>query len=275
MIELHCPNCLARLKIKNASAFQSASPWVKCPKCGEVFKGSQIDLWSLGHSHGLKLNKPYGGYTRQRASGLDNGEKRSSYGDPGGGESLYSVNLRRRGIRSVIRLVFLGALAVLVMVSAGWAFKTSVKPEAPPAEELAPKRVDYASTLLVGDLKAIKEELKRMGRADEQVDFSGYQSRLYKHFAKLLAKDKCQEVVELRVYSEDTSEGFEMTGDCYDESADPAVIKFAWLGNTVVVEVEGEDEYAEVEMEKPTRARSDRFSGDLALKDEDMTIEGR
>ncbi|MDR0550229.1 MAG: hypothetical protein LBI10_12605 [Deltaproteobacteria bacterium] len=261
MTELICPKCQSKLRLKIESEKDlGAKAWVKCPNCAEVFTTQQVDLASLMKP----TQNEYKGKSRTNSiKTIKSVEKNKRYGDYGEIGPSYQISVTRSFFRSVARICYLAFFAIILLVSASWAFKSSV-PD-PPAQTVpkSENSLSYEDNFLVEDLRAIKQDLSRFSMVNKQVAFSGYESRIYLYFEERLAKYNCQEIVELTIYSEDTSEGFSAKGVCFDETKSGAEIKIKWLGAIARASADDEDEFIDIDLsEKSDRSRNIR--GDLA-----------
>ncbi|MDR1870628.1 MAG: zinc-ribbon domain-containing protein [Deltaproteobacteria bacterium] len=239
MIELHCPSCHQKLKITKAPPTKVQASWVKCPKCGEVFKSLRLDLNSItSDAPETKLKISPNIYKNQYR------EKETNYASGYG----YPLNVTRSGLSSVFKVGFFGFIAVILVAFMGWLFRASAPAFIKAEKDLQPL-VNYAENQVVQDLRAIKRDLGMFSRADRLVSFQGYESRIYAYFQEKLAPTACADIVELAVASENTNHGFTLTGVCQGQGLAPAELSFSYQGPNVKVEEAKTSEYLEISLE--------------------------
>jgi hypothetical protein len=220
--------------------------WVRCPECGEVFRGNQQDFGSLLGS--TADNSNIKGRIKVRPvseSNPDTGYEASLKPAWEKTEDPRPVSRSSRSFRAVCLVIFILGLAALLGGPFVLGFRSAEMP-LPPLDPLPASKVpDYAGEVLPGDLKALKAELLRARRSEKNIGFQGYESRIYRYLAEQLAPGSCQEITELFIYSDDTSEGFTARGVCYNRLLKAAEITVTWSGDSVRVEAEGEEGYIE------------------------------
>jgi hypothetical protein len=158
------------------------------------------------------------------------------------------------------------AITLLVFVSLG--FRPAQSRETlklPPS----PQREDYASTLLVPDLRALREDLAKMRRADKRVAYRGYESRIYRYLTGKLAKNNCEDISELILYSDDTAKGFMAQGVCLAPGLRAAELTTRWVGDKALVEIADEGTELEIDL-----AESEAETEETGVPSQALRLEG-
>ncbi|MDR1607744.1 MAG: hypothetical protein LBT38_04965 [Deltaproteobacteria bacterium] len=289
MFDLYCPNCRKKLRLIKNPPVTGVIGWVKCPSCGEIFQGQQVDLRdgsfeprktlfknpnSSRHFeegiNGLKATSDHksrgetsvkgGSQGIQKGLGRDslqltcltiNSENEIAFKKPYNqakveGRELIALNdchpVATTKSGSKLVLFCCGFLVLLALGSIGLTAKDQ---EQPPVVVAKPLTVDYGANFFKGDLLALKEDLGRLGRADKEIAYRGYESRIYKHFLGLLNGQICEDIVLLKIYSDDTSSGLWAKGVCANQGHECSELAITWDGSIAHAQLTGEEKIVE------------------------------
>jgi hypothetical protein len=138
-----------------------------------------------------------------------------------------------------LALAFLASFAVLA-----FGFKSAVAVDAAEPEPLglpvtAPRAYDQKS--LAADMKALKARLSRLRQIDETIVYEGRDSRLIKHYLKLLAPNACQEFTAIEIRSPRTADGFSAKGLCLFGRPE-ANLQVHWNSDQALISIEGQSQ---------------------------------
>jgi hypothetical protein len=153
---------------------------------------------------------------------------------------------------SVFRTLFLTFLAVALLYFLNLGFVSVVPEVGPPTTALqtAPSADNsYSASLLASDMRALKDNLRRSKWVSKEVDYRGYESRIYNYFIQLAGQGFCQKVSRLRLFSDNTSNGFKSVGVCLDKQQTPAELSVIWKGEKAEVHIAGQDELYQVDLQ--------------------------
>jgi hypothetical protein len=232
---LFCPKCQTRLQLKSDPLQKGVMGWVRCPFCGEVFQIPPQDLDSF-------LPAPEKGAFGRRDPAVRLSRRPEDSREKGADPfSCRPVNPVRRAGRTAVFLL----AGFFVLAAAGalaWNFKSPDQPAGPLEAVRAkqPAAPDYSADLLKGDLSALRTDALRFRQLERQVGYRGYETRIYHHLAGQLDEGSCRDISELRLYSEDTGQGLEMTAVCLNPRHKAAEIRLTWLAGAAAAEAAGE-----------------------------------
>ncbi|MDR1577390.1 MAG: zinc-ribbon domain-containing protein [Deltaproteobacteria bacterium] len=254
MIELHCPQCRAKLRLLNQTPAQGAVGLVKCPLCGEIFQGRQVDFqtkeWERSRT---QFQDPVSDWRPNPSSSLQarweppqiKTERKSERKN----EDLDLFDCRpvtpsRTGSKAIgVFILLILALASVVGIN------LMADDPKEPSRQLPPARArDYASNYLAGDLLALRHDLGRMGRADKRIDYHGYESRIYRYLTEQLGGELDVDLIELDIHAEDTSYGLIMRGIFAESSRLAPELIITWEKDKAKAQLTNEEPILEVNL---------------------------
>ncbi|MDR1036120.1 MAG: zinc-ribbon domain-containing protein [Deltaproteobacteria bacterium] len=250
---LHCPGCMAKLRMPDSYLERGKEVWIKCPKCGERFRPQRPDLdGELGLSPSAKGPEP--GHRKQVEDILSRLDL-----DKMGGTRETDFGLVLDALPVVPEVpkktwIFLGLTALLVAGLLGalaWVFHSSGAPPPPQQPAEAPPPPDYGRDLLLPDIMALRRDLLRLRHVERHIDYRGRESRFYKYYTPLLAPDLCQDITALTLWSPRTSDGFMLEGECMNPLDTPATLEVQWDLHTAKIKVRGRDQTVELPLPQP------------------------
>jgi hypothetical protein len=241
MISLICPNCHSRLKPK-ADYQVNPEDWIRCPACSELFHPQVLDPDVLGFdgddpkaSNPRKPRLAHEDLVQSLATDISKSYDRRSFGEgvddlPLPPATPAKVDVARYFSHAI------GALAGVALVSflaIGFIMASPAPSQTPPPK--AQRALDYAASLLAGDLRSLKNQMAKTKLFREKIEFRGPESRVYKYFSQSLGDEYCQDLSALNVRSDNTHKGFLATGVCLDEKSAAAQLSVAWTGDKAKV----------------------------------------
>ncbi|MDR1315211.1 MAG: zinc-ribbon domain-containing protein [Deltaproteobacteria bacterium] len=250
---LHCPGCMAKLRMPDRYLDGGKEVWIKCPKCGERFRPQKPDLdGELGISEHARGPVP------ERRKQVEDILSRLDLDKMGGRrEADFEQMLDALPVVPEVpkkTWIFLGLTALMVAGLLGalaWVFHSSGAPSPPETPAEAPPPPDYGRDLLLPDLMAIRRDLLRLRHVERHIDYRGQESRFYKYYTPILAPDLCQDITALTLWSPRTSEGFSLEAECLNPLDTPAVIEVRWDLHSAKIKVKGRDQTVELPLPQP------------------------
>jgi hypothetical protein len=253
---IFCPKCNTKLKPKESAGAQRPE-WIKCPICDEIFKNPAVDLDFLGISGD---SKPKSQAFPANGAGSPVKKWAFNYGSPGENErrediAAWAPNAAPKSswlpLARWVGVTLLSAFLVLFLIQ-GFEMALPEQGAAPPAAPEAGQSPAYSREVLVRDLLSLRRSLRMMKKDKREVNYSGFESRIYNYFSQELGKNFCQDIHTLSLYSEDRIKGLTLEGHCLDPGLTAAQLKVEWRGDTAEVSVAGRDEVREISLRPET-----------------------
>ncbi|MDR1080440.1 MAG: zinc-ribbon domain-containing protein [Deltaproteobacteria bacterium] len=251
---LHCPGCMAKLRMPDSYLVGGKEVWIKCPKCGERFRPQRPDLdGELGLSSSAAKGPEPG--RRKQVEDILNRldlDKMGGHRETDFGQVLDALPVVPEVPKKT--WIFLGLTALLVAGLLGalaWVFHSSGAPPPPEQPVEAPPPPDYGRDLLLPDMMALRRDLMRLRHVERHIDYRGRESRFYKYYTPLLAPDLCQDITALTLWSPRTSDGFFLEGECLNPLDTPAVLEVRWDPHAARIKVRGRDQTVELPLPQP------------------------
>jgi hypothetical protein len=151
-----------------------------------------------------------------------------------------------------IVIAAVAALLAGLAMSYGQAAKTSAGESPPPPSKV--QASEYGFSNLKADLLYIKRKLARYDRYNQTINYSGVESRLFKHVQGILDPEACRDIVSLSLVSESPLQGFSVKSDCLSPRERGAALDVRFLGGWAVLH----DHRSGLQMDVPILASAQR-----------------
>lgn len=142
--------------------------------------------------------------------------------------------------RSFVNLIVYGLLSVSVIIliaTLAWFNVRAAKTETVelPPSPAAVKVTEYGFERVKADLLYLRRKLARHDRYNQVINYTGIESRLFRHVQSLLAPGACNDIVSLRLNADSPRSGFTLQSTCLEPKQKGAAFDIRFMGGWAVV----------------------------------------
>jgi hypothetical protein len=224
---LKCPNCQKNLKLSDDKMAKIDAIinkiWLKCPFCFDRFRplalNSVVTTTAKKNDNYLESNtkskiKDIKEHFKDRPFELRAVDIPSAH---------ISRNRQHFYVLSVFIILTIGLCGLLVSC-----VKKASQQQSQGQPVVSSPGLEYSQAQISKDLAALRQKIRVTRQINQEIDYSGLESRLYKYFVKTLAPNHCQQFVAIRLWSLRTAEGFTVTGVCQNGTQKVPVLEVKW-----------------------------------------------
>jgi hypothetical protein len=243
-----CPKCLRRYRVP-WSKIPKQGAWVTCPACRERFIIKLEDEGFLDFQPQASNSpgpKSPGGSLSKSLSHRGGGPGNYLYrpGEDAPGELLVTMldpvtpKARRYWSVALIAtlLIVFGVEAAILRSS-----YMSARDMGAEAASAPPPPPVYDEAALAADLRAIQQATVSAVRLDRLIEYTGGESRVFKHAAAILAPESCSQITSLFMRSASPAQGLSLKASCLDPGEASASLEIAWNGRYAELFLSGQD----------------------------------
>ncbi|MDR1296130.1 MAG: zinc-ribbon domain-containing protein [Deltaproteobacteria bacterium] len=236
-----CPKCLGRYRIPVAKIPKQGG-WATCPSCGERFivKLDELSFNDAPPARPAQAGqapgpaKPRGGaYMYRLGQSEQLAELEVSVLDP------MSPAVKRYWLAGLVAAVLLMFGVEAYILHSSWRSATDLAAAGQSATP-APPQV-YGLPEFTTDLKNLQRRSVSAKYLDRSVNYSGYESRVYKYAVAQLDPGACTAITRLAISSRSPSQGLLINATCFDEAGRPLPLRVDWNGRYADLYVDGQE----------------------------------
>jgi len=246
-MKLVCPKCHSKSTVPDERV-PAAGAWARCPKCSERFF-----IRPVGQSSGLDMQpqkapvKSVRGRSEEaqrminRLRSKTEAEGLTTLDGPEYNPETITV-FPQPAPNPAFTVIATGVMIVLAgfVLIGSFSKGSTVKVNAPQTPAIM-SHYTYGEKDLRADFQLLRKRATQQPHLRYQVTYTGYESRVFKHFLNEIAPDDCQDITSLYIKADRAANSLTATATCQDNSRIIPDMQIRWEGRDALISITGRE----------------------------------